>query len=145
MHPISGKALVENAVSHLCSTLSQRQGWLIYSIEFPIIDCEFTAPGRSTLRLRLPCDNWNDLPPAAGLHTAEGPPLMTLSPDRTNVFNPGPHPMTQRPFIYIHGMREYHTHPSHVSDSWESLKNTSNYTLDGILNQLWNAWQKEDR
>ena len=142
MHPAATKALFEEHACNLSPALAQRRGWVIYSIEFPMIDCAFTAPERTTLRLRLLCDNWNDLPPAVSLHAADGTFLSTLAANPTGVFNPNPHPTTQRPFICMRGAREYHTHPSHVSDPWESLKNSSSYTLGGILTKLWNAWQK---
>ncbi|MHB8390261.1 MAG: putative metal-binding protein [Acidobacteriaceae bacterium] len=142
MHPAAAKALFEEAVSNLSPALARRRGWVFHAIEFPMIDCSFTAPARATLRLRLLCDDWNDLPPAISLHSADGVFLTTLPRNSTNVFNPGPHPATQRPFICMRGAREYHTHPSHVSDPWESLKNSPSYTLGGILTQLWNAWQK---
>lgn len=142
MHPVAAKALFEEHVSNLSPALARRRGWVVHSIEFPMIDCSFTAPRRATLRLRLLCDNWNDLPPAISLHAADGAFLTTLPTNPSGVFNQGPHPTAQRPFICMRGAREYHTHPSHVGDPWESLKNSSSYTLGGILTQLWNAWQK---
>jgi len=142
MHPAAAKALFEKDVSHLSPALAQRRGWVFHSTEFPIIDCSFAATGRTTLRVRLLCDNWNDLPPAISLHAAEGTFLATSPASPTGVFNPGPHPATHRPFICMRGAREYHTHPSHVNDAWESLKDSASYTLGGILTQLWNAWQK---
>ncbi len=42
----------------------------------------------------------------------------------------------------MRGAREYHTHPSHVGDVWESVKASSSFTLGGILTQLWHAWLK---
>ena len=142
MHPAAAQALFEEHAYNFSPKLARRRGWRINSIEFPVVDCTFTAPERTALRLRLLCDNWNDLPPAVSLHAADGTFLETLPVDPTGVFNPGLHPETQRPFICMRGVREYHTHPSHVSDLWESLKNSSNYTLGGIITQLWNAWQK---
>ena len=142
MHPAAAKALFAEHTYTLSTALARRRGWVIHSLEFPTVDCTFTAPERTALRLRLLCNDWNDLPPAISLHDANGTPLVTLPPNPTGVFNPGLHPATQRPFICMRGALEYHTHPSHISDPWESLKNNSNYTLGGILTQMWNAWQK---
>ena len=142
MHPAAAKALFAEHTYTLSPALARRRGWVIHSLEFPSVDCTFTAPERTALRLRLLCNDWNDLPPAISLHDANGTPLVTLPPNPTGVFNPNLHPATQRPFICMRGALEYHTHPSHVSDPWESLKNNSSYTLGGILTQLWNAWQK---
>ena len=142
MHLAASKALFEKDTRHLSPELAKRRGWEIHSIEFPIIDCSFTSQGRTTLRLRFQCDNWNDLPPSISLQAADGTLLSKLPTNLPGVFNPDPHPTTQHPFICMRGAREYHTHESHVSDSWESLKNNLNYTLGGIMTQLWYAWQK---
>lgn len=142
MHPAAAKALFDIDIGTLSTALAQRRGWIIHSLQFPAVDCSFTALGRTTLRLRLLCENWNDVPPAISLHNADGDFLLTLPVNPTGVFNAGPHPSTQRPFICMRGAQEYHTHPSHVGDPWESLKTSSSYTLGGILTQLWNAWQK---
>jgi len=142
MHPAAAKALFDEEVANLSAALAKRRGWAFHSVEFPMIDCSFMAPGRTMLRLRLQCDNWNDSPPAISLHAADGTPLTTLLPNPTGVFNSNAHPTTGRPFICMRGAREYHTHPSHVGDPWETLKSSSSYSLGGILTQLWNAWQK---
>ena len=142
MHPAAAKALFNAETATLSAALAKRRGWVFHSIEFPLIDCAFTAPGRMTLRLRLQCDNWNDQPPAISLLAAEGAFLPTLPANPSGVFNQGPHPATGRPFICMRGAREYHTHPSHVGDPWETLKTSSSYSLGGILSQLWSAWQK---
>jgi hypothetical protein len=142
MHPAASIALFEEDVAPLTPELARRRGWILHALEFPTIDCSFTESGRTTLRLRLTCDDWNDLPPAVGLLAADGSPLATLLPNPTGVFNPGPHSLTNRPFVCMRGAREYHTHPSHVADLWENLRGHPNYTLGGILTQLWRAWLK---
>jgi hypothetical protein len=40
------------------------------------------------------------------------------------------------------GVREYHTHSSHVSDAWENYKTKSGYDLGGVITQVWRAWQQ---
>ena len=142
MHPAAAKALFDQDSHHLSPALAERRGWVFHTIEFPTIDCAFTAPGRSTLRLRFLCDNWNDLPPAISLHAGDGQLLFSLPSGTSSVFNGARHPSTRRPFVCMRGSREYHTHPSHVGDPWEQLKSNPSYTLGGILTQLWNAWQK---
>ncbi len=142
MHPLASKALFEEHTRNLSPELTKCRGWKVHLIEFPLIDCAFTAHGRTTLRLKLLCDDWNDLPPSISLHAADGTLLSELPPNPTNVFNSSSHPATGRPFVCMRGAREYHTHSSHVEDLWENLKNNSSYTLGGIMTQLWNAWQK---
>ncbi len=142
MHPTASRALFEAEVKKLSPELSGRRGWLLHSVAHPIIDCSFTARDRTALRVRFTCDDWNDLPPSITLHSADGSMLTTLPPNPTGVFNPSAHPSTGRPFICMRGAREYHTHPSHVTDLWENLRNSSAYDLGGILTQVWNAWLK---
>lgn len=142
MHPAAAKALFEEDARHLSYALAARRGWTLHAVAYPLIDCSFSAAGRTTLRLKLACDDWNDLPPSITLHAADGSLLTALPNNPTGVFNGGPHPAVNRPFVCMRGAREYHTHPSHVADPWESLKNLTNYSLGGILTQLWHAWQK---
>jgi hypothetical protein len=142
MHPAAAKELFDRDVTFLSPALAQRRRWIIHSLEFPIIDCSFTAANRTPLRLRFTCNDWNDLPPSITLHTADGSPLTAALSNPTGVFHPGLHPITNHFFICMRGSREYHTHPSHVSDPWENLKGSSSYDLGGILTQVWRAWQK---
>jgi hypothetical protein len=142
MHPAAAKALFEEDVATLTLALAQRRQWIFHSLDFPLIDCSFEASGRTTLRVQMHCEEWNDLPPAISLHAADGTFLTAPLTNPTGVFNPGPHPATQRMFICMRGAREYHTHPSHLADLWESAKGGSSFTLGGILTQVWHAWQK---
>ena len=149
MHPIAAKALFKEHTKHLSLSLAQRRGWVIHSLEFPEIDIMFTASERTVIRLLFICDDWNDLPPSISLLTAEGTLIETKStaiqslPRKpAGIFNRAPHDTTQRPFICMRGSREFHTHPVHVNDSWEKLKNSPNYTLGNIITQLWHAWLK---
>jgi putative metal binding uncharacterized protein len=142
MHPAAAKALFDEDVAHLNEALAARRKWILHTVEFPLIDCSFTASDRTTLRLRLNCDNWNDLPPAISLHSADGALLATPLNNPTGIFNGSAHPTENRQFICMRGAREYHTHPSHVGDPWELLRGQENYRLGGILTQIWNAWMK---
>jgi hypothetical protein len=142
MHPAAAKALFEEEVATLTSALAQRRQWVFHSRDFPLIDCSFEANGRTTLRVQMHCEEWNDLPPSISLHAADGTFLTTPIVNSSNIFHAGPHPATNRMFICMRGAREYHTHPSHLADLWEGVKGSSSFTLGGILTQVWNGWQK---
>jgi hypothetical protein len=142
MHPAAAKQIFEADVATLSPALAQRRGWVFHSLEFPLVDCSFAAAGRTSLRLRLTCDNWNESPPSITLHSIDGSLLPAPPVSPTGVFHPAPHPTVNRLFICMRGSLEYHTHPSHVADPWESLRDHSSYTLGGILTQVWNAWLK---
>lgn len=142
MHPAASKALFDEDVKHLTPALFERRRWTLHALAYPIISLSFTEQGRTPLRLTLQCDDWNDLPPRIRLEAPDGNPLHTLPPNPTGIFHPGPHNVTNLPFICMRGSREYHTHPSHVSDLWEPLRGQSKYTLGGIITQIWNGWEK---
>jgi hypothetical protein len=42
----------------------------------------------------------------------------------------------------MRGSREYHTHESHISDIWDNYRGMPEFSLGGIITQLWNAWLK---
>lgn len=142
MHPAASQALFEEETKHFSQALCQRRGWVLHTLAYPVINLSYTAPGRTPLRLAFTCDNWNELPPSIRLETPDGAPLHKLSPNPTGVFHAGPHHLTNLPFVCMRGSREYHTHPSHVSDAWEPLRGTPNYDVGGIITQIWNAWLK---
>ena len=142
MHPAASKALFERDVATLSPELARRRHWVLHSLTYPRIDCSFAAEHRTTLRVRFRCDDWNDLPPSVTLHAANGSLLAAPLRNASNVFHPGRHPATNEFFVCMRGTREYHTHSSHVTDLWESIKSSSNYSLGGILTQIWHAWEK---
>ena len=142
MHPAAAKALFDADVATLTPALGKRRGWTFHSLVFPLVDCSYTAPDRTPLRVRLTCGDWNELPPQISLHNADGTLLTTPLTNPTGVFNGSLHPVANRQFICMRGSREYHMHPSHVGDPWESLRGHSSYTIGGILTQIWHAWLK---
>ncbi len=142
MHPAASQALFESQVAALTPALAQRRGWVLHEVVWPRIDCSFTAPRRTSLRVRLHCDDWNDQPPAVDLLNADGSYLTRNMANPTNVFNQSAHPTTGRPFVCMAGAREYHTHPSHLTDYWAGFKDRTSHDLGGLLTQLWHAWRK---
>lgn len=142
MHELASQALFNKEAANLTGRLAKLRGWVFHKLEYPTIDCEFREEGRTTLRLQLQCDNWDEQPPSITLMASDGSLLASISSNPTSVFNFSAHPSTGRPFVCMRGSREYHTHPSHVNDPWDSIKRTDKYNLGGILTQLWHAWQK---
>jgi hypothetical protein len=140
MHLAASRALFEQDVRAFSSELARRREWAFHELKYPVIDCSFAASGRTPLRLRLVCDDWNDLPPAITLHASDGSLLEGLLPNPSGVFNASAHPATGRPFVCMRGAREYHTHPSHLTDLWSNIRDSDSYSLGGILHQLWRAW-----
>jgi len=142
MHETASRAVFEDEVTKFRPELFENRGWTLFSKEYPILEVGFSATDSARLRVRLTCDDWNDRPPSIEFFDWEGRPLASIERDPAGVFNNSPHPVTGKPFVCMKGAREYHTHPSHTADAWETLKNNAKFTLGGILTQLWHAWKQ---
>lgn len=143
MNELASRALFSAETDQILRFATMR-GWTVFTLEYPTIDIGFRGEGHPVLRLRLTTDNWNDQPPAIALLDLAG---NILGPNTTprhpgGVFNQSAHRYTGHPFVCMAGSREYHTHESHVMDSWENYKNSGRHNLAGLLTQLWNAWLK---
>jgi hypothetical protein len=144
MHELAAKVLFDRAAVDL-PRIAVNRGWSLNEAAFPMVDVTFQAKGRTPLRLRLACRHFNEQPPGIDLLRSDGSflPVNSSNPGgNTGVFNMSAHPATGRPFVCMRGSREYHVHPNHARDSWAPLAANDNYTLLGILYQLWNAWLK---
>ncbi len=142
MNKAVSQALFEVQTRYLEGQVLETRKWHVFARAFPTLDVGFNDGGRPPLRIRLQCDDWNELPPSIELLSIEGEYLVNLPPNLPGVFNASAHPITKRPFVCMAGSREYHTHSSHVSDLWDNYKNKPGYDLGGILSQLWSAWLK---
>ncbi len=123
--------------------LLNTRSWKTIKCEHPILIVEFTDPHKRSIRVKLDCSEWDDLPPSIEILDNEGISLNHEQfPKGQGVFNSSLHPKTRKPFICTPGSLEYHEHTSHISDIWENYKSKPGYNLGGILTQLWNSWRK---
>jgi hypothetical protein len=118
----------------------ENRKWQLNELSFPIIDVTFL--GQSPLRIRMTCDDWDELPPSCEILNADGTPW--IGPSKNGIFNTGRHDKTGRCFICMRGSREYHTHSSHLSDLWDNHRGQDGNNLPGILDQLSRAWRKAE-
>ena len=142
MHPLLAKTRFRDDLLGVDAELCELRGWSVHQMDYPTFEVAFHAPGGSRLRLRLDCGEWNEQPPAVLLLDSDGRPLTVVPSSSTGIFNGSAHPTTGRPFVCMRGVREYHTHPSHLNDSWDSLRGTADYRLGEIVTQIWNGWRK---
>jgi hypothetical protein len=142
MHEVASRALFEQDVALLNDSLLQARGWQIFSRSYPLLDIGFSKSNIVRLRVRLRCDDWNDQPPSIEVCDADGKPVAGVPQNMSGIFNTSAHPITGKPFICMRGSREYHTHSSHTSDLWSSIKELDAYRLGGIVTQIWRAWTK---
>jgi hypothetical protein len=142
MHEAASRALFDEEVGRLGHELLDSRGWILLKREYPMLEIEFSAADGARLRLRLLCNDWNERPPSVVFTDAQGQALSSIERDPSGVFNNSAHPSTGKPFICMKGVREYHTHPSHTGDAWETVRNNYRFTLGGILTQIWRVWRK---
>lgn len=139
MNELASKALFAAEVANL-PRLATIRGWTVHQAEFPVFDIGFSDEGRRPVRLRVLAHDWNEQPPSVELLTPDGTRLKTGEAPVHPVFHQGPHPSTGHPFVCMAGTKEYHTHPSHLNDSWENYRRRENCGLLSLLTQLWSAW-----
>lgn len=137
MHELLAAMNFERDTAVLTPAFCKRNGWKLLQCAFPILDVVVSA-GRD-FRMRFGCDDWDELPPSVELLTPDGRPWGQLP---GGVFNTGPHPSTNKGFVCMRGVREYHNHPSHLNESWASYRGQDGMNLVGLLIQLTGAWRK---
>jgi len=141
MHELASRSLFDAQTKEM-ERISRLRGWRLFTIQYPIIDVALVSTKNFEIRVRMICDNWNDLPPSIELLSLTGEHLKNIEPNPGGVFNNSQHPTTNRPFICMIGSREYHTHSSHINDSWAKYKDVPGNDLGGILTKIWRAWRK---
>lgn len=142
LNSVAAMELFEEQTKHLEEPVLVARDWTLFGRQSPLLDVGFARHGRVPLRIQLRCDDWNERPPSISLLSSTGERLRALPASPTGVFNSSAHPKTGFPFICMAGSLEYHTHSSHLNDSWENYKNRSGYDLGGIVHQIWLAWLK---
>ena len=155
VHPEVSKQLFEESVGRIIANtdLLVERGWLVLVASFP----EFTVAvkHRRTSRIRVfrfIFDDWNDQPPRLtfldGETLQELPgtmwPTNALSHWHQTGWQAVNGASTSQPFMCMAGIREYHTHSSHVGDSWENYKQQVGFDLGGIVSRVTEVFQKSD-
>ncbi len=142
MHEVLARASFDVETQHLTPELCGLRGWILHKADYPTLVVDFTRTQRPTLRLIVECAGFPATPPSITLANDNGVPLTEAPRTPGAQFHQGPHPLTGRPFVCMRGSREYHTHDSHVGDLWENYRGTPEFSLGGIVTQVWNAWLK---
>ena len=119
----------------------------MHSDSYPLIEVTFFAADRTPIRVRMECAGSPREPVSFSLLRADGSPLPTgtspeVHPNPTGVLNGGPHSAEPRPFVCTPGSREYHTHESHLNESWDSYRTKDGFKPAAMMTQVWRAWQK---
>jgi hypothetical protein len=139
----------------------QERGWLLltYDDVVPSIEVAFLAKiaistGAAFLpvvvcAIRLTYENYDLWPPSltfidmfsrqptmphvrAFLPTHEGPRDVLING----------HPTTNRPFLCLPGIREYHSHPQHTGDDWLLHRSAHEGSISTICERIWRYMAK---
>jgi hypothetical protein len=153
MHPELSRARFDDAVAQLRGnpSLLRDRGWTIDAAEYP--DLRITAVHRNsgasrTFRFRL--DGWDERPPS----------LVVIDPETLEMLPGNQWPvrsgfwhhhgwggeagggMPGQPFLCMKGIREYHTHSSHLGEKWENYRTNSDYSLPNIVSKVMEVYQQ---
>jgi len=114
-------------------------GWEIVELEYPVLSLLFTSvTSKRQLGFRFQCDQWDELPPSLTLFDPSSPD-QELGWDKWphTGWHAGPlHPNYPKAFLCLPGIREYHTHPSHLTDYWANLRGKDSYALRYIVERV---------
>jgi hypothetical protein len=155
MHPEVSRQFFEDGTKLITGNhdLLVDRGWLVLSASYPSLIIAVKHRATSKVRVfRFICDNWNDLPPALSLIDGETGqelpgslwPTDNASHWHGSGWSPAPGINTDKPFMCMVGIREYHTHQSHVDDSWDNYKNQPGFDLPGIVVRVTEVFQKSN-
>lgn len=155
MHPEVSKETFDTAVAGICANadLLTERGWLVLRTAYPefVLAVRHRATGRVRV-FRFVFDGWNSQPPSLSFldgETFEELPGSLWPTDgqghwHATGWQPAGGQATQRPFMCMVGIREYHTHTSHVTDDWEKYKNESGFDLGGIVSRVTEVFQNSN-
>lgn len=116
-------------------------GVAIVAQQYPKLVVEMThrRTGR-TLRFQFDGTDWDDAAPGLALLDTDDREL-TIEAWPQGGWAIGTHPATGKPFLCLPGIREYHTHPSHLNDSWAARRARHTYSLGHIIERVRQRFQ----
>lgn len=129
----AAKALTDEA-----SAFAAAHGWEVVEARYPHLRVVLTHP-KSGRRVGFDFDfsAWDALPPSLGLfEPATGAALPWERWPQGGWSAGHPHPSTGRSFLCLPGIREYHTHPSHLTDAWDALRGRDSYGVLYIVQRV---------
>ena len=114
------------------------RGWRITIATYPSLAVALRHPGsQREIEFRFACDGWDEQPPSLSLHDPEDGREFTWKEwPRDGWDVQASHPSTGKPFLCLPGIREYHTHGSHLSDLWDGYRLRGTYRLRDIVDRV---------
>lgn len=127
------RSLQIEAAAFVCA-----KSWRIASAIYPVLAVvlRHRRCGRE-IEFRFACNDWDELPPSLSLHDPDDGREFSWSDWPKGGWTVhASHPSTGKPFLCLPGIREYHTHPSHLCDKWEGYRLRRTHRLRDIVNRV---------
>lgn len=129
LHPSLLAEMLDAEVDLAQQRLGERARDLRHDGRF--VTCSLPSPDGSPLELRLDALRYDGEPVRVDVCGTNGP----VGPERWPAgLMHSIHPVTGLPFACIQGVYEYYIHPSHLQDSWDSIR--ANKRIPEILDHL---------
>ena len=122
------------------------KGWKIVESTYPVL-AVVLRHSRSTreIEFRFSYDDWDELPPSLSLHHPNGGEELTWEEWPKGGWDAHKaHTSTGRPFLCLTGLREYHTHQSHLRNKWGSYRHRGTYRLRDIVDRVQQRFEDTD-
>lgn len=121
------------------------RGWTVVSTAYPVLGVLLVHPrSKRGIEFRFTCDQWDELAPSLALHNASDGRELSWKEWPQGGWAAGEHPNTGKPFLCLPGIREYHTHPSHIDDKWEGYRLRGSYRLRDIIDRVQQKFEAAD-
>lgn len=117
---------------------ASKKGWKVIAASYPMLAVVLRhSKSRREIEFRFDCHDWDELPPSLTLHHPEGGSELSWEEWPQGEWSVlKSHPSTSKPFLCLPGIREYHTHSSHLSDRWEGYRLRGSYGLLDIVDRV---------
>ena len=114
------------------------KGWTIVAATYPVLAVVIRhSRSLRDVEFRFTCDEWDELPPSLTLHHPIGGDEFTWGEwPKGGWLVHDSHWATRKPFLCLLGIREYHTHQSHLGDKWEGYRLRGSYRLRDIIDRV---------
>jgi hypothetical protein len=128
------------------SDFVRQRGWVVSNADYPTFAVVFThAKSGRAVGFRFLFDNWDEEPPSLSLFDPESGHEHPWDKWPKNGWAAGnPHSRTGKPFLCLPGIREYHTHESHLNDKWDDLRGRDTYKLLHIVERVRQKFEDTD-
>ena len=120
------------------SDFAGARGWRVLVATYPTFSVVLRHPAsHREIEFRFTCNDWDEQPPSLTLHHSEDGRELTWDEWPIGGWDVhASHTSTGRPFLCLPGIREYHTHTSHLNERWDGYRLRGTYRLLNIVDRV---------